>query len=261
MIIFTGRFGINNRWALMANRIFLRGAIILFVCLLRSSSQLPLALPASLPMRDAGRVIYLPILLRSNPINVVVTYLNGYPQGMYYYALGYVENADSVSFEVTLVADVTVYPFPAGGTPTPPTTTTVLFKPALDVTVPGQRNPFSLLTWCYKGCYVTTGVRVAQVIPLGSDRGTYLPLTVADWLYKDGALTGVVRNDSSQALDNARVVATGLVNPEFANCAWKEAALETVNLQPGQETTFTIDPYSYYCTGDQLLIVGQGHAP
>jgi hypothetical protein len=233
-------------------------AMIMLVWLWGISSQHQLSSPASPPMRDDAPVVYLPIILHQNPIKVVVTQFNDNPFGYPFYdAIGYLENTGGMSFEVTLVADVTVSPFPyPGWTPTPPSMKTVLFKPALDVTVPGQRNPFSLQAYCYKGCETITAIRVAQVIPLSSDRGTYLPLTIADWLYKDGALSGTVRNDSSQALDNARVVATELVK-----CEWKEAVLITVNLQPGQGTTFTIDPYSSDCAGDQLLIVGQGHAP
>jgi len=128
-------------------------AVILFVFLLGSLSQPPLSLPASLPIRDDAPVVYLPIILHSKPIKVVVTQFNDNPGGYPFYdVIGYVENADNMSFELTLVADVTVEPFPyPGWTPTPPYTKTVLFKPALDVTVPGQRNPFSLQAYCYKG--------------------------------------------------------------------------------------------------------------
>ena len=228
-------------------------AIILIVFLLGRSSPLPLALPAFLPTVEDEQV-HLPIIFQQYAIEVVVTTFNDSPYSYFYDALGYVENAAGESFEVTLEADVTVYPYSID-TPEPPYTKTVQFQPALDVSLPGQRNPFNLEAMCYKACEVITDIHLDQAIAWNNDLGAYLPLTIVDWTHNGEVLSGTVRNDSSQELVNARVVVTELVK-----CDWKEAVLETESLQPGEETMFTLDPYYSTCISDQMLIVGQGQA-
>jgi hypothetical protein len=205
--------------------------------------------------QDSESYAYVPVAM-ALPVEAVVTARGeqiGYPT--YYYVYGYVRNlAARPVYSVTVEVEVTIFPYE------PPYTLSSMEKfqvtPALTATLPGQANPFQYGLLLGKASASIGGVRAVAASFVEPSGDVYYPLTVAGWEHKGALISGTVRNDSGRTLHKARVVAAKL-----DRCTWREAVLDDVVLQPGQETAFHLDYYSSACVDDSLVVVGQGAAP
>jgi hypothetical protein len=123
-------------------------------------------------------------------------------------------------------------------------------EPAFPATLPGQANPFS---WYDFGGRDLTAIAHLAVVPerLKNDTDrTFSPLTILNWRSEGYTVTGRIRNDTGEDLEDVRVVV-------FADrCAWKEAAVSRRGLRPGQRADFRLE--RFYCTGEDLAVVAQG---
>lgn len=225
-------------------------AAILLLTSLEASATLTSLLPQAYPSDDF--VLYLPLVAASPVAQAVVTARGertGYPTE--YYVYGYVRSLVSEPLQsILLDIDITIFPY--DDPPPPSYITTVQVTPALTATLPGQINPFAYSLLLGKASASIGDVRVAQAyrIPAGGD--LYEPLAILDWEYANQVLSGTARNDNDHPLVLGRVVVA-----ELQRCAWREAVLDSLLIQPGQETTFRLS-YSAACLGDQLVITGQG---
>jgi hypothetical protein len=226
---------------------------ILFATFLTAALLAPFPGTAQIP---EAHFFYLPVLLSPRPAEVVVTAKGediGYPT--YYYVYGEVRNLmQAPLYSVSVGIEVTIYPYePLGNSPALPYTEIVQVTPALTATLPGQSNPFAYGLLLGKAS-ATIGEAHLGSWKFNSENGEgYAPLTVIDWFYQGGSVSGMVRNDASLALHNNRVV---VASPD--KCAWQEANLDSATLQPGEETSFHLSPYSAACASGDLVIVGQG---
>ncbi len=194
---------------------------------------------------------YFPIVVKPPLAEAVVTDRGetiGYPT--YWWVYGYVSSLVSTPiYSVTVGIDITYFPY-CEPNPCEPYKKTEIVKPAFAATLPGQINPFSWSLMLGKA-YATVGqVKVVSASLIGESGITYHPITVLNWRREDKAVVGRIRNDSGKNLGNVRVV---IVSNQ---CAWQEATLTIISLQPGQETDFRLE--TFYCEGDDVVVIGQG---
>jgi len=229
--------------------------MLILVLLLGISSPINSVPPAAEAAEDTN--LFLPLIFEEYPLPfemVITLWQNGQYPGNYSHLYGYVFdlNADplySVILEVDLVDIVCFEP------PCDDNSWTVQFSPALPALLPGQVNPFAFSAPCEaKFCDHIVAVRAVSASRTEPNGYVYYPLTVAGWEHIDDTLLGTIRNDSTHSLQNLRLVAQ-----ELTKCTWREAEIAASELDPGKETTFTID-FPEYCLGDNLVIVGQGAA-
>jgi CSLREA domain-containing protein len=198
--------------------------------------------------------IYLPVVRKPGfHVELVVTdsgFGPGYPAVWWVY--GHLNNLVSTPvYYATIGIEETFYPY-CYPDPCDPYETTEIVYPAFPATLPGQINPFSWSVWLGKAYITVNQVRVISESLSGGEGSTYYPLTILNWWREGNAVVGSIRNDSGEALVNARVV---VVSDE---CAWKEAALSSTDLQPGEETDFRLD--YFYCTGEDVSVIGQANS-
>lgn len=173
------------------------------------------------------------------------TYSPGYPAAscVYGYTAALVPSA---VYSVTLSVDVVGY-----------SSYTDLIAPALDATLPDQKNPFNYCVLSTHYDYSVGGVKLVSASLNPPNGRVSYPLTITSWM-KEGTgwettISGTLRNDSEYPLTGIRVVA-------FADvCLVKEADLLSTILQPGEETRFII--YNCLCLENrEVEISAQGVA-
>jgi hypothetical protein len=174
--------------------------------------------------------------------------VEGYPT--YYYVLGYVHNLVPVPLEeVQIQIDVTITPY-SPDTPLPPDLMQMQFTPALTATLPGQDNPFTFSLYLGKASAELGDLRLLRARPAAANGPQYLPLTIVHIEVAGSDVQGVVRNDNSQAVSQARVVTAA---PH--SCPWRETVLGSRILAPGEQTAFN---RSSFCLDPQIYAAGQG---
>ena len=215
--------------------------------------------PALVPAEPADTFFqYLPLVQYIPPepepaiieaVKTVQGEIEGYPT--VYYAYGYVRNLTTEPlYDVVVSLDVTIFPYED-----PPLKPDDIFQisPELTATLPGQLNPFTFVLLLGKAS-ASIGPIVGVTASPWQGGDAYTALTITAYTYADSAVTGTVRNDTSLPLHHARV---GGYEPNL--CRWLEAKLDTDELLPGQETSFSIAYSSSYCfDGPDYTVIGQG---
>jgi hypothetical protein len=200
--------------------------------------SLPAALPAEAVVTASGN-------LCNNPFGC------GYPD--YYGVRGYVRNLSSTPlYSVTLQLSY-------GGSSYCPEepgcgdySQTIDLEPTISVLLPGQAIPFSHSIVVGKASVSWANVTLLRASTSALGGGTAHALTVVSSQREGMVVTGVVRNDSGFALDDAEVLVT---RPDF--CENRRAVLAATDLAPGQSTTFRAD---FVCANDNYGVVGYGMA-
>lgn len=224
---------------------------ILLPCLFGTTSDV-----STKPETNEEHYLYFP-LVEHLPIRmeVVVTSAGSFPPSDWKHIYGYVQSQEpDPIYSVLLEVEGTYVPFCDPGEPCDPFTVHWDISPALTATLPGQVNPFSDVSFCYKSCFYLKSVRVISASRTEPDGYIFYPLTIVEWEYADGTLFGTIRNDNRQTLQKLRLVVA-----ELGRCGWKEAEIAVSTLAPGLRTTFQLE-FLQSCLTDNLVIVGQGAA-
>ena len=213
---------------------------------------------------EADQPLYLPFVSHESPFKAVLLgeAADTFEANYNHTAIGYVINRTATPvYSVTLLLTFTRY-FSLGPPQLTTDTITVTLSPFFSATLPGQVNPFSFYTFNSNHMWITfDDVSVInQAEPTPNDP-TYVTLDASQWITGQSSfedhpiMTGTLRNTSQVPVHDASVVIMYLSTNVFNRvCAWRQAALLTTTLQPGEATTY----YAYNCGSSTPLPVAQG---
>lgn len=231
----------------MNKNVFLTAGLLLCIFSHFTQAQADSSAPSPAPAGDF--LLYLPFAAVGPHLDARLTAVGediGYPTR--YFACGVLNNSTGqalYSSRVDLLVAIQGYLEPDFYPSIVPVT------PAFSATLPGQPNPFQYSLLLGHASAQIRSIQGTYAHPW-SGGPIYHRLYVEQYACTGGQLAGKVRNNSSLLLAELRVVAMDLTT-----CAWGEAAASGQILPIGGLAEFQMD-FPGSCTGDQLLVVGQG---